>query len=309
MKITGFWLCIFLACAASALAQVTVNVTQDQQQFLPGEALKLAVRITNLSGQSLHLGGEQDWLSFAIESSEGTVVSKTGEAPVQGAFVLESSKVAVKRVDLAPYFGVTLPGHYQIVATVHVSDWNRDIISPPRSFDLIEGSKLWEQDVGVPRSAAVTNAEPEMRRYILQQANYLRGQIRLYLRVTDMYGKPVRVLAIGPMVSFSRPEPQVDKFSNLHVLYQEGPFSFNYTVCNLQGEVVKHQTYDYTKSRPRLRADDEGNISVRGGTRRVAATDVPAPNQDDSNEASPAVNPNVDEAQPTNQLSLTSPPR
>jgi hypothetical protein len=307
MKITGFWLCIFLACMAGASAQVTVNVTQDQQQFLPGEALKVAVRITNLSGQSLHLGGEENWLSFAIESSEGTVVSKTGEAPVQGAFVLESSKVAIKRVDLAPYFGVTLPGHYQIVATVHISDWNRDIISPPRSFDLIEGSKLWEQDVGVPRSAAVTNAEPEMRRYILQQANYLRGQIRLYLRVTDMYGKPVRVLAIGPMVSFSRPEPQVDKRSNLHILYQDGPFSFNYTVCNLQGEVVKRQTYDYTNSRPRLRADDEGNISVLGGMRRVAATDVPPPKQDDLNEAAPAVNPNANGAQATNQLSVTNP--
>jgi hypothetical protein len=306
MKFTGFWLGVVLVWASSAWAQVSVEVTQDQQQFLPGEALKVAVRITNLSGQDLHLGSEEGWLTFAIESREGTVLSKTGEAPVQGAFVLESSKVAIKRVDLAPYFMLGLPGRYQIVATAHISDWNRDITSLARSFDVIEGTKLWEQDVGVPRAAGATNAEPEMRRYILQQANYLRGHIRLYLRVTDMYGKPIRVFAVGPMVSFSRPEPQVDRLSNLHILYQDGPFSFNYTVCNLQGEVIKRQTYDYTGPRPRLRTDDEGNISVFGGARRVAATDVPAPKQDDGlSEAVPDLNTNINRTQATNQLSAT----
>jgi hypothetical protein len=310
MKFTGFCLGVFLVWTFSASGQVTVEVTQDQQQFLPGEALKVAVRITNLSGQDLHLGGEEDWLSFAIESRDGTVVSKMGDAPIQGAFVLESSKVAIKRVDLAPYFVLALPGNYQIVATVHVSDWNRDITSPGRSFDLIEGSKLWEQDVGVPRTDGTTDSAPEMRRYILQQANYLKGRIRLYLRVTDTYGKPVRVLAVGPMVSFGRPEPQVDKLSNLHVLYQDGPFSFNYTVCNLQGDVIKRQTYDYNGgSRPRLRTDDDGNISVFGGVRHVAASDIPAPKQDDLSEVAPAVSANTNGAQATNQLSVVKPGR
>src|SRR5579862_3521982 len=104
MKISGSPLILLLGSLACASAQVTVEVTQDQQQFLPGEALKLAVRITNLSGQVLHLGGEEDWLTFAVESRDGTVVPKVGEAPVVGEFTLESSKVAIKRVDLAPYF-------------------------------------------------------------------------------------------------------------------------------------------------------------------------------------------------------------
>jgi hypothetical protein len=309
MKTRGFLLALVLLSAAIASAQVTVEVTQDQQQFLPGESLKVAVRITNLSGQALHLGSEEGWLNFAIESREGTVVSKLSDAPVQGAFVLESSKVAIKRVDLAPYFILTHPGRYQIVATVHVTDWNREIPSPERSFDIIEGSKIWEQEVGIPRPAGATSPEPELRRYILQQANYLRGQIRLYLRVTDAYGKPIRVLAVGPMVSFSRPEPEVDKYSNLHILYQDGAFSFNYTVCNLQGEVIKRQTYDYTGSRPRLRADDEGNISVFGGARRVAATDIPVPKQDDMDNDAPDLSTNLSALPGTNQLSAAKPGR
>src|SRR5690349_13542028 len=134
MKTTGLFLGLIMASIGCATAQVTVEVTQVQEQFLPGESLKVAVRITNLSGQELKLGGEEDWLTFSLESHEGTVVPKMGEAPVLGAFVLESSKVATKRVDLAPYFMLTHSGRYQIVATVRVKGWNREIISPPKPF-------------------------------------------------------------------------------------------------------------------------------------------------------------------------------
>ena len=298
MKILGLWPGLFLLLAACASAQVTVEVTQNQQQFLPGEALKAAVRITNLSGQDLHLGSEEGWLSFAIESREGTVVSKLGEAPVLGAFVLGSSQVATKRVDLEPYFMLSLPGHYQIVATVRIRDWNREITSAPKGFDLIQGSKIWEQEVGVPRPAGATNTEPELRRYILQQANYLRGQLRLYLRVTDQYDKPIRVFAVGPTVSFGRPEPQIDRQSNLHLLYQDGASSFGYIVVNFEGELVKRQTYDYSTSRPHLRLDNEGNFFVMGGARRTSPTDVPEPKQDDSSDKSAPVVPDSPPAKP-----------
>lgn len=289
-----------IGCAS---AQVTVEVAQDQQQFLPGESLKVAVRITNLSGQNLTLGGEEDWLRFSVESSEGTVVPKLGDAPVLGAFLLESSKVAIKRVDLAPYFMLTRPGRYQIVATVRIKGWNRDLISAPKPFDVIEGAKLWQQEVGVPPPPGASSAEPEVRRYILQQANYIRGQIRLYLRITDQYSKPVRVLVLGPMVSFGRPEPQIDRLSNLHLLYQDGASAFSYVVCDYQGEIVKRQTYEYAESRPRLRIDDEGNVSVVGGARRVTLNDVPPPKTNDSGEAIPPGEPGKEGT----QLSTTKP--
>ena len=109
MKFSGVCLAAFLACAISAPAQVTVEVTQDQEQFLPGESLNIAVRITNRSGQTLQLGGEEDWLTFAIEAREGIVVPKLGDAPVLGEFSLESGKVAIKRLDLGPYFIISQP--------------------------------------------------------------------------------------------------------------------------------------------------------------------------------------------------------
>ena len=118
---------------------------------------------------------------------------------------------------------------------------------------------------------------PEVRKYILQQANYLRTQLRLYVRLTDASGaKTFRVFPIGPMVSFGRPEPQVDKFSNMHLLYQDGPRSFIYTVINPQGEVITRHTYEiYGGTRPRLQPDMDGKVVVTGGARRPTKDDVP----------------------------------
>ena len=83
-----------------------------------------AVHITNRSGQTLPLGGEDDWLTFSVESHDREIVPKTADVPVKGAFLLASSKVATKRVDLAPYFAANHPGHYSVFATVRIKDWN-----------------------------------------------------------------------------------------------------------------------------------------------------------------------------------------
>jgi hypothetical protein len=285
VKVSRLWSGLLAASLVSASAQVTVEVTQEQEQFLEGEALPIAVRIINRSGQPLHLGAEADWLTFSVESRDGSVVSRNGDAPVLGEFLLESSKAGIKRLDLQPYFAISQPGRYAITATVHIKEWGQDISSRPRNFDIIEGAKLWEQEIGVPRTGA--SGPPEVRKYILQQANYIKGHLRLYLRVTDAYGKALRVFAIGPMVSFGRPDPpQVDRFSNLHVIYQNGPSSFSYTVFNPDGELVTRQVYDYINTRPRLFANEDGDINVKGGSRRLTANDVPAPKSDDDEETS-----------------------
>jgi hypothetical protein len=278
MNRIGLSLSLLLAALFPVAAQVTVEVTLDQDQFLPGEAIIAAVHITNRSGQILRLGAEDNWLTFSVESRDREVIPRSGEVPVTGEFFLESSKVAIKRVDLAPYFSVRLPGRYSLIATVRIKDWRREITSEPRNFDVIEGTKLWEQEFGVPNTAGPANPIPEVRKYILQQANYLKGRLRLYLRLTDTSGaKAFRVVPIGPMVSFGRPEPQVDKFSRLHVLYQDRPHSFNYTVFNPDGVLILRQTYDYLNTRPRLQPDGEGKISVKGGVRRETSDDWPPP--------------------------------
>jgi hypothetical protein len=301
MKALG--LCLILAAVGltSAWAQVTVEVTQDQNQFLPGEALITAVHITNRSGQTLHLGSDPDWLTFSVESRDHEeVVPKLGNVPVQGPFTLESSRVATKRVDLAPYFQISHVGRYAIRATVQIKAWKVAIVSQPLCFDIIDGAKLWEQEVGVPGTTTASHPVPEVRKYILQEANYLRAQLRLYVRLTDASGtKTFRVFPIGPMVSFSHPQPQVDQLSNLHLLYQDGAHTFSYTVIDPQGDIIARRTYDYVNTRPRLQTDAEGKIQVVGGVRLVKPTDVPPPKPETAAEEAPKPLPAPGEMVPT----------
>lgn len=286
MKITGLLLGLLLASTFHLRAQVTVEVALRQDQFLPGEDLPAEVRITNRSGQTLHLGNDQTWLTFSIESREDYIVLKKSQVPVEGPFTLESSMRAIKTVNLEPYFNLAKPGHYEIFATVTIQAWNKQFTSDPKSFDIIQGANLWEQEVGLPIAPGATNKVPELRTYTLQQANYLK-QLMLYCRLTDRTGKVYRIFPIGPMLSFGQPEPQVDKFSNLHVLYQDGPRSFNYTVIDPEGDVLVRQTYMYTPSRPRLAVGEDGLIKVIGGTRRVTSRDIPPPNMaEEANRAS-----------------------
>ena len=260
----------------SSFAQVSVEVKLAQDKFLPGENLPVAVRIVNRSGQTLTLGDDPDWLTFSVEARDDFIVIKNGDAPVQGEFKVESSQVATKYVDIAPYFVLNRQGRYNITATVQLKDWNTQVTSKPVTFDIIDGARLWSREFGVPITSGPTNQPPEVRRYSLEQANYLSSQLRLYLRVTDATGNRVfKVFAIGPMVSFGQPSAQLDRDCNLHVLYQTGARSFSYTVCNPDGAVLVRRRYDYTASRPRLQTDDRGSITVTGGTRVPADTDLP----------------------------------
>ena len=261
-------------------AQVDVELSLDQDSFLPNEAVPLTVKITNRSGQQLHLGADADWLTFNVEAADGFVVIKNTEVPVTGAFDLETSQLAIKHVDLQPYFSMTKPGRYRVIATLRIKDWSAQIASVPKAFDVITGAKLWAQDFGVPTG---TNGAPEVRKYTLEEANYLKKQLRLYVQVSDAPEALVyKVSALGPMVSFSQPEAQVDRQSRLNVLWQTGAQGFSYAIVNPDGSVALLDYYENFFSRPHMTVTSYGDIAVQGGTRRPKPTEMPvvkAPNE------------------------------
>ncbi len=128
----------------------------------------------------------------------------------------------------------------------------------------------------MPVAADATNRQPEVRRYTLEKANYLRKQLRMYVQVSDPAESHVfKVASLGQTVAFGDPDTQVDRVSNLHVLFQSGGSFFTYTVVTPDGEVVKQEIYDYVKARPRLAMSDDGSVSVVGGVRRLASQEIP----------------------------------
>lgn len=251
---------------------MSVELKLPQEQFLPAEDIWVSVRVYNRSGTPLRFGETADWLKISVLARDGYIVEKVDEIPVLGAFTLENGQVGTRRINIRPYFKLTTPGRYQIYATVRVKEWNEEYSAAPVWFDIIQGRKLWEQEFGVPQTAS--NTPPEMRRYALQQANYLR-QLKLYFRLESGDGSVVyRVFPLGSIVSFGLPEAQIDRSSRLHVLFQNTARTFTYCVLNHDGELIRQEIYDYLDVRPRLRLDNTGEVVVHGGVRRVSPTDV-----------------------------------
>ncbi len=267
-------LALVLAAWSRVSAQiVSVEVAFEQDQFLPGESIVAAVKIINRSGQQLHLGADTSWLEFSIESTDGFVVKRSGDPAVSGAFDLESSQMATKKVELANCFDLKHTGRYKVTATLHVREWNKDVMSKPVVFDVIHGAKLWEQNFGMPATAG---QPPAVRKFVLDEANYLRTQIRLYICVMDDSETTIyKVSALGPMVSFGQPEALVDSSQKLHVLWQSGSSVYAYKVISSSGDVVEQAIYDYIGSRPRLNVDDQGHVTVTGGIPRVHPEGMP----------------------------------
>jgi hypothetical protein len=276
MKVLFSILCLGLAAFVfNATAQVNVELSLNQQQFLPGEDLPVTVRVTNRSGQLLHLG-DTGWLTFFIQSDDGSVVAEKLDPPVKGLFDLNNSDMAIKRVNLAPYFTLQRTGTYHVTATVHIGAWNGDISSTPQNFDVIEGAQLWSQSFGVS-DPEMPGQAPRVRKYTLVEANYLKDQLRLYVQVSDETdGAILKVHSLGQMISFSQPEAQLDRVSDLHVLCQTGARAFTHSVISPYGKIVQQEVYDYVNARPRLSQDNDGNIIVRGGVRRPEPGEIPA---------------------------------
>ncbi len=269
-----------LALAAGAVesrAQVSVEVLMERDQFMPGETVPVSVRVINHSGQTLHFGSEA-WLTFSVESAEGFVVDKKGAPPIAHDFDVASSDMATQHSELGPYFTITRQGRYRVTAMVRIKNWGTELTSAPKDFTIIRGVKIWEEEFGVPESPVASHGPPETRKYILQQATYLKS-MSLYLRVTDRAETRIfRVLRVGPVVSFSRPQTLLDKENNLHLLYEETARKFSYSVVNPDGELTTRETYDYVNAGPpRLQLDEAGKIVVAGGTRHKDASDMPQP--------------------------------
>lgn len=252
-------------------AQVTLEILVDQDQLLRDESFIVKARIVNRSGQTLRLGGDNKWLSFVVESKDGGAVTPRQEIPVQEEFLLESASAATRQFDLMPIFGLSRPGRYTVAARLQIKDWDREVSSVGKAFSVIPGFKVWEQEFGVPAPAG----EPEVRKWLLQQAR--AKELMLYARLADASDNfAFRVQPLGPLVSFSKPEAQMDKNSNLHVLFQTGARRFLYIVLNPDGELVQRQTHEYSQTRPVLRSDDSGQVIVAGGARRPASNDYPS---------------------------------
>lgn len=270
-----------------AVAQVSVEVVPERNQFLAGESMLVGVRVTNFSGQTLKLGANPDWLQVTVEGENGFVVERFGDLPVVEPFEVPSSARGTRWLDLQPYFNVGKPGTYRVTATVRIPELGLELSSKSKQVLVTSGAKIWEQDFGVPPREGAQPGELEVRKYALVQS-LSQNQSRLYVRVSNRAETKVyKLILVGPMLAFSHPEVQLDRNANLHVLFQTGARTFTYVQVNPGGDLLAQQTHQYTQTRPRLRAREDGTICVSGGVRIKSTSDFPTPKTSETESRGP----------------------
>lgn len=261
MKAIVFIWFVVCSMALRSYSQISVEIQLDQRQFLRNESLPIKVRLVNRSGQAVKLGEVPDWLSFSVETRDGKTINPVEPILPGGNFDLESAESVTKQIDLATGYDFSQPGSYRVTALVRFPKLNFSTTSSTQPFDIVRGSQIWQEVCGIP----VTNGPPRWITYSLLQANHVK-QLKLYVRVAEEpEGGFVRVIPLGQIVAFAKPEQMIDRSSSLHILYQTGPRSFEYCEVAPTGTLKQRTGYSLTPYRPRLGMDETGKITVKGG--------------------------------------------
>ncbi|HON08766.1 MAG TPA: hypothetical protein PLW02_11780 [Verrucomicrobiota bacterium] len=265
---------VIVCTTVTTFAQIQVELSFPQQQYLAYEPIIAVVKISNVSGQTLNFKKSDNWLDFTMETKSGRIIPKDAEIPQQEDFSIKSGEAGILRVDIQPCFKATSPDRYSVFGTVKIKEWNKVFTSEEKTFDIVTGIKIWEKEFGVPSEDG--DNSPEVKKYTLLLANF-KDHLRLYFRLSNANeDKVYKMTYMGNLTSIGKPEANLDRFNNLHVLYQVGAKSFRYSVFSPDGRLFIKETHDYTISRPKLWLDQDGRIYVRGGARRFTPEDIPA---------------------------------
>jgi hypothetical protein len=276
MKATFLGLLMAFMAVVGAQAQtqpLKVQLTSEHTQFIAQESMEFTVRVINYTGETLNLNGrDPEWLTFSVEAlGSKSLVRQTGQLDVYREIPpVETSMMAKTTVDLIPQFDISKAGRYKVTAKVKAGRWG-EVTSEPYFIDIVTGNVMWAQEFGVPNAEG---REPEIRKYKLIQSRNLDASI-IYVKVTDSYESKVFGLnALGKMVTMPAPEQMTDKSNRLHVLHQSGARSFTYSMVNHDGTVLLRMRYEYNDTRPRLRANENGDIIISGGIRVKSEHDI-----------------------------------
>ena len=265
--------------AASARAQIQVELSFKRVQYIAHEPIDAIVKITNNSGRDidLHDDGGQHWFGFEINAGEGRLLAplspNAGEMPLH----IESGKSVARKINLTALYPVHDFGAYHVRANVFFPDLNKFFYSATKVVQVSDARPIWQKTVGVPQG--LPNAG-EVRTYSLLSHRFL-DHTSLYVRVENRdRGVVYTTYSLGRIIASEEPQAEIDRANQLHVLHCAAPRTWAYSHVGLNGDLLSHSTFLETKSRPRLRHAADGAIAVSGGMLETPIADSkrsPAP--------------------------------
>jgi hypothetical protein len=255
---------LLLIFAATAGAQVQVNLKLKRLQYIAHEPVMATLEITNLAGRDIELRNEagQQWFGFEVTGSEGQPVPPGTRGAPEPPLSVEAGKTVIRKIDLAPVYPIQDLGTYRVRANVYFADLNKHFYSQSRVFKVTDARPTWQKTVGVPEGTPGGGA---VRTYSLM-TNRFPTYTSLYVRVENRdTGVVYATYPLGRLIFFHEPQVEIDLSNELHVLHPAAPRTWSYAHVGLNGQLLNRQTILQTKSMPRLRRKPDGRVAVFGG--------------------------------------------
>lgn len=256
---------ISLAAVPAAWAQVRVDLALRRSLFVRYEPVIATVTVTNMSGRDLELrdDGNHKWFSFNIESATGALVP-----PYHADYSLEPVTIGVgesisRVVNITPLYPISEYGIYRVRAVIFDASVGRYFSSnPPLNVEITEGRMIWQQIVGVPGADGQSAS-----RTLTLLSHRLPDQTQLYIRIEDKENGLVFCTAqLGRVITFNKPEVELDANNNIFILQNTSPKTFLFTKVSLDGKILERKDYASTQqSRPSLVRGPSGQPEVVGG--------------------------------------------
>ncbi|HWL51296.1 MAG TPA: hypothetical protein VNQ90_02605 [Chthoniobacteraceae bacterium] len=268
LLIPVFLLTLLALFGEQAQAQVQVGLEIKRRLFVAYEPVVATVTIRNMSGRDLPLAdeGSTPWFGFQVVRDDGRPVGPFANSYQLEPLIIPAGQTVRRSVTLNTLYPINDYGLYRIRATIYFSPHKKYFQSVVRNIEISEGKVFWRQTVGVPdgmQGSGETRIISALK-FRKLDANYL------YIRIEDPdNGLVYCTFPTDRLISGMEPQLMLDLSNQLHVLQVSGPKTYLHTQVDLNGKMLSRETYLAVKSRPALKRDIAGNITVRGGRREA----------------------------------------
>src|SRR2546421_1278054 len=113
--------------AATAHAQIQVELKFKRLQYIAHEPIIASIKITNLAGRDidLHDDSGQHWFGFEVTAGEGRLLAPLQQAAAEPSLQVEAGKTVTRKVNLTSLYPVDDFGAYHVRANVYFPDLNK----------------------------------------------------------------------------------------------------------------------------------------------------------------------------------------
>jgi hypothetical protein len=268
-------LLFLLVCAASAHAQITVNLSVKRRLFIAHEPIIATVTITNLTGRDITLADtpEMQWFAFQVLGSDNRIFPPRNPNYALDPVEIKAGAQKRRTVNLSELYEIGEFGVYHVRASIYFADFKKFFTSRDNSIEITDGQLLWTQTAGVPDGQPGGGG---MRKFTLlahQQGEYKM----LYVRVEDRdNGIVYCTQELGRMIEGQGPTAEFDIANNLYVMLLIGQREYLLSKISPNGDYLGGTRYTAPKSKPFFRKLADGNLQIVGGKREATVAQAPA---------------------------------